>query len=318
MRSPTAGQTMRGTRSSAKGGRGTRDGGYWVEFADERFRHLNEHLPSLPGEYAKREIERHRFDLALGHRRLSILDLSHLGHQPMSSSDRLYWTVFNGEIYNFPELKRELQAKGRVFRTTSDTEVLLQLWEEEGTDSVERLNGMFAFALYDRTAGKLFLVRDRFGVKPLYFADTGAYLVFASEPKGVLASGLLEPRLDPASLAEYMTFQNLFGDRVIFGGMRLLPPGCLVEVDVGAKERRMRELRYAQRPGERKRRAKPSRRRRTQCSTPSKARSSDSSSATYPSVRISRGGWTRAPSSPWPRASFPGSRPSRAASTSRT
>ncbi|HTF35256.1 MAG TPA: asparagine synthase (glutamine-hydrolyzing) [Myxococcota bacterium] len=232
-----------------QGGRGTRDGGYWVEFADERFRHLNEHLPSLPGEYAKREIERHRFDLALGHRRLSILDLSHLGHQPMSSSDRLYWTVFNGEIYNFPELKRELQAKGRVFRTTSDTEVLLQLWEEEGTDCVERLNGMFAFALYDRTGGKLFLVRDRFGVKPLYYADTGAYLVFASEPKGVLASGLLEPRLDPASLAEYMTFQNLFGDRVIFGGMRLLPPGCLVEVDVGAKERRMRELRYAHATG---------------------------------------------------------------------
>jgi asparagine synthase (glutamine-hydrolysing) len=204
-------------------------GGYWAQFTDEAFRSSNEHLSSFESDYARRELSLQSYDLALGHRRLAILDLSERGHQPMASSDRRFWTVFNGEIYNFPELRRELQARGRIFRTRTDTEVLLQLWEEEGPDSIARLNGMFAFAIYDRIAGKLFFVRDRFGVKPLYYAEADGFLVFASEPKAILASGLLEAKIDPVSVAQYMTFQNLYGDRVIFEGMRLLPPGRLME-----------------------------------------------------------------------------------------
>lgn len=208
-----------------QGSRGGHEGGYWVEFADEAFQHVNEHLPALQGEYARREFSQQSFDLALGHRRLAILDLSPLGHQPMSTSDRTDWVVFNGEIYNFPELRDELEGKGHVFRTRTDTEVLLALWREEGHDALARLDGMFALALYDRMSGSLVLARDRFGVKPLYWSATDQFLVFGSEPKAILASGLVEARLDPASVAEYMTFQNMYGERVIFEQMQLLPPG---------------------------------------------------------------------------------------------
>lgn len=219
-----------------RGGPRTNETGYWVEFTDQAFIHLNEHLPGFEGEYARREFEQQQFDLALGHRRLSILDLSQLGHQPMATPDRALWTAFNGEIYNFRELREELVARGHVFRTRSDTEVLLALWRDGGADALERLDGMFAFALYDRVAGTLTLVRDRFGVKPLYWATAGDWLVFGSEPKALLASGLIEPRLDPASLAQYVTFQNLYGERVIFEGMNLLPPGRALRFRIGQRE----------------------------------------------------------------------------------
>lgn len=209
-----------------------REGGYWAGFADEKFRHVNEHLPTLQGEYSQHELPRYAFDLALGHRRLSIIDLTHYGHQPMSSSDRRHWVVYNGEIYNFPELKRDLESQGHVFRTRSDTEVLLHLWEENGSGCLLRLDGMFAFAIYDRMEGTLTLARDRFGVKPLYYADTGEYLVFASEPKAILASGILQATIDPQALAEYMTFQNIFSERTLFEGIRMLPSGHFLEVSV--------------------------------------------------------------------------------------
>jgi len=208
-----------------QGSGGRHQGGYWVEFADGAFQHVNEHLPVLQGGYARREFSQQTFDLALGHRRLSILDLSPLGHQPMSTSDRTDWVVFNGEIYNFRELRDELEGKGYVFRTRTDTEVLLALWREEGHAALARLDGMFALALYDRMSGQLILARDRFGVKPLYWSANNEFLVFGSEPKAILASGLVEARLDPVSVAEYMTFQNMYGERVIFERMHLLPPG---------------------------------------------------------------------------------------------
>jgi asparagine synthase (glutamine-hydrolysing) len=217
----------------SQGKAGAGDGGYWVGFVDERFRTRNEHLPVMQGDYARHELPRYDFDLALGHRRLSVLDLSHYGHQPMASSDRRLWVSYNGEIYNFRELRSELEARGRVFRTRSDTEVLLHMWEVYGADALERLDGMFAFAVFDRVRGRLHLARDRFGVKPLYYAETNGYLVFASEPKAILASGLVTPAIDPASLVEYLTFQNLFGDRILLEGIQTLGPGEHVEVSVG-------------------------------------------------------------------------------------
>ena len=131
------------------------EGGYWCGFADAKFRHINEHLPVFDGAYCRDELSKSSFSVALGHRRLAIIDLTHFGHQPMSSSDRRYWITFNGEIYNFRELRDQLAAAGHVFRTRSDTEVILHLWEEHGTDCLPMLDGMFAFAIYDRVAERL-------------------------------------------------------------------------------------------------------------------------------------------------------------------
>ena len=171
------------------------EGGYWCGFADVKFHHVNEHLPVFDGPYCRDELAKSTFSVALGHRRLAILDLTHYGHQPMSSSDCRYWISYNGEVYNFPELRNDLRARGHVFRTRSDTEVILHLWEEHDAGCLPMLDGMFALAVYDRARNLLTLARDRFGVKPLYYGLTGDYLLFASEIKGILASTLLRPRI---------------------------------------------------------------------------------------------------------------------------
>ncbi|MGD9035583.1 MAG: asparagine synthase (glutamine-hydrolyzing) [Syntrophobacterales bacterium] len=219
------------------------EGGYWCEFADAEFKHINEHLPVFGGDYFKEETSKHHFSVGLGHRRLAIIDLTHYGHQPMSSSDRRYWVVYNGEIYNYPEIREELKAKGHVFRTRSDTEVLLHLWEEYNIDSLVMLDGMFAFALYDRHENRLFLARDRFGVKQLYYAFTGEFLVFASEPKSILASGLVEPEINPQTLVEYFTFQNVYRPETLFKAVHLLQPGEFLELIPG-EGRKAKPQRY--------------------------------------------------------------------------
>jgi asparagine synthase (glutamine-hydrolysing) len=214
-------------------GEGTGRGAYWTQFVDPKFAHANEHLPVYGGSYFADEMSKLDFSLALGQRRLSIIDLSHAGHQPMSNSSRRLWVSYNGEIYNFRELRAELVSAGYVFRTQSDTEVLLHLWEEHGEAGLARLDGMFAFALYDTRDNRLVLARDRFGVKPLYWARSGERFLFASEVKGVLASGEHPARFDPTALAEYLTFQNVYGDDTLFEGVHLLPPGHVMTVRPG-------------------------------------------------------------------------------------
>jgi asparagine synthase (glutamine-hydrolysing) len=204
------------------------DGGYWSNFTDDNFKHVNENLPSFDGEYFKEEFSKNNFGIALGHRRLSIIDLSPSGHQPMPSSDRRYWVVFNGEIYNYREIKKELIQKNHIFQTKSDTEVLLHLWEEYGTSGIEFLNGMFAFAIYDRLNNKLTLARDRFGVKPLYYCFAKDFFVFSSEIKGILASGLIIPEIDAETMVEYFTFQNVYGKQTIFKNIKIVQPGELI------------------------------------------------------------------------------------------
>jgi len=203
----------------------TKEGFFWCEFTEAKFRHFNQHLPVWGEEYWRDETQRERFSVALGHRRLAIIDLTHYGHQPMASSDRRYWVVYNGELYNFPELRRELETKGHVFRSRSDTEVILHLWEEYGSGCLSRLNGMFALVVYDREENTLTLARDRFGVKPLYYALTDDFLIFASEIKGILAGRLLDPEIHPGALVEYFTFQNTLGSQTLFQGIRILNPG---------------------------------------------------------------------------------------------
>src|SRR3990172_7332503 len=131
----------------------------------------------------------------LGHRRLAIVDVAG-GHQPMANEDETVWITYNGEIYNHSALRPGLEARGHRYRTRSDTETILHLYEEEGDRCVERLSGMLAFAVWDRARGRLLLARDRLGIKPLYYACTDQELLFASEIKAILAAGSLKPELN--------------------------------------------------------------------------------------------------------------------------
>jgi len=146
--------------------------------------------------------------VGLGSRRLAIIDLSPGGHMPMCNADRTIWITYNGEIYNFRELRRELQSKGHSFASDTDTEVVLRLYEEEGPECVRRLNGMFAFGICDLRSGMptLFLARDHFGVKPLYYAQSERGLAFASEVKALLQVPGIEAEIDHQALHQYLTF----------------------------------------------------------------------------------------------------------------
>jgi asparagine synthase (glutamine-hydrolysing) len=161
--------------------------------------------------------------IGLGHRRLAIIDLKS-GRQPMSNEDESLWIVFNGELYNYLELRRELIGR-HLFRTESDTEVLLHLYEEYGERCLERLNGMFAFAIWDARQKRLFAARDRLGVKPFYWCLDGERFCFASEPKALITAGLVAPEADPEGLLEYLTFQFGLGARTLFKGIERLEPG---------------------------------------------------------------------------------------------
>ena len=168
--------------------------------------------------------------IALGHRRLSIIDLSDVAAQPMRSADGRYVIIFNGEIYNYRELRRELEALGARFTSRSDTEVLLAAYERWGRGALDRLNGMFAFAVWDCKERRLFLARDRFGIKPLYFTWVGNAFCFGSEIKAFMAHPNFSVRVSEEGLVEYFTFQNFFTDRTLFEGVRILPAGHLLEI----------------------------------------------------------------------------------------
>jgi asparagine synthase (glutamine-hydrolysing) len=165
--------------------------------------------------------------VGLGSRRLAILDLSPDGHMPMSNQDRTLWITYNGEIYNFRELRQELRSKGHSFVSGTDTEVVLHLYEEEGQDCVKRLNGMFAFAICDLRSGtpSLFLARDHFGVKPFYYSHQGRRFAFASEIKALLEVPGIEAELDPQSLHQYLTFLWVPDPATMFRGIHKLPAG---------------------------------------------------------------------------------------------
>jgi asparagine synthase (glutamine-hydrolysing) len=170
--------------------------------------------------------------VGLGHRRLSILDLSPAGHQPMSNEDETLWITFNGEIYNFIQLRRELEEQGCRFKSQTDTEVLLQLYEREGTDCFKRLNGMFAFAILDRRRKKLVLARDHFGVKPLYYYRSHDKFVFASEIKGILASGLYSANINWQGYYDYFTYLYVPCPETMFKDIYQLPPAHYLEFDL--------------------------------------------------------------------------------------
>ena len=165
--------------------------------------------------------------IGLGSRRLAILDLSPVGHMPMSNEDRTVWITYNGEVYNFADLRRELESKGHRFASHTDTEVIIHLYEQEGPDCVKRLNGMFAFAICDLRSATptLFMARDHFGVKPFYYFHDGERFAFASEIKALLQIPEIEAELDPESLHQYLTFLWVPDPKTMFRRILKLPAG---------------------------------------------------------------------------------------------
>jgi asparagine synthase (glutamine-hydrolysing) len=167
----------------------------------------------------------------LGFQRLSIIDVSSAGHQPMANEDGSVWVVFNGEVYNFAETRVELESLGHVFRSRTDTEVVVHAYEQWGAACVERFNGMFAFAVLDRTRGSVLLVRDRLGIKPLYYTHSNGRFLFASEAKALLESPDVARRMDLQALDEYLTLGYVPGRRTMFEKILRLEPGHLLSYD---------------------------------------------------------------------------------------
>lgn len=183
-------------------------------------------------------------NVGIGHRRLAIIDLSPLGHQPMVSSDSRYALTFNGMIYNHREIRAELEARGYRFRSSSDTEVVLNALIEWGTGALPRFNGMFAFGFYDSHERKLLLARDRYGIKPLYVSQQSDVFAFGSEQKAILSRSNFHRRLDKAALMEYFTFQNILSDRTLLKDIQLLPAGHFGYLDIRAASPKLTLTQY--------------------------------------------------------------------------
>jgi asparagine synthase (glutamine-hydrolysing) len=177
--------------------------------------------------------------IGLGHRRLAIIDLTPAGHQPMSTLRNQHVITYNGEIYNYQELRIELEALGYRFRSRTDTEVVLYAYQEWGEKCLDRFNGMFAFAVWDKTKQELFLARDRYGIKPLYYTFAHHHFVFASEQKAILEHPDVRREIDLEGLLEYFTFQNFFTDKTLMKGIKLFPTGSWAKLSLASLERKL-------------------------------------------------------------------------------
>ena len=164
--------------------------------------------------------------VGLGHRRLSVLDLSADGHQPMSDPDGRVQIVYNGEVYNFRAIRQELTGRGYAFRSDTDTEVILNAYLAWGIDCIERLEGMFALAIYDSAEGVTWLVRDRLGIKPLCYSLEGGRLIFGSEIRSVLAGGLVDRSLCPTAAYDFFSYGYVPTPATIYRNVRKLPPAA--------------------------------------------------------------------------------------------
>jgi asparagine synthase (glutamine-hydrolysing) len=184
-------------------------------------------------------------DLAIGMRRLSIIDLSG-GKQPISNEDGTIVTVFNGEIYNYHELRERLQSRGHMLATASDTEVIVHLYEDFGEECVQHLRGMFAFAVWDTRRRKLFVARDRLGIKPLYYMQAGGRLIVASEIKAILEHPAVHAHLSVSALSDFLSLKYVPAPQTMFEGICALPPGCSLTCDAkGVRVRRYWDLSFA-------------------------------------------------------------------------
>jgi asparagine synthase (glutamine-hydrolysing) len=171
-------------------------------------------------------------ELGLGHRRLAILDLSSAGHQPMSTEDGGYIISYNGEIYNFLEIRKELEKLGEQFHSKTDTEVVLKAMAKWGVSALNKFNGMFALALWNKKTRELILARDRYGIKPLYYTVCGGSLIFGSEIKSIIQNSKYRTEINKEGLLEYLTFQNFFTNQTLFKDINLLPAGNFLKISL--------------------------------------------------------------------------------------
>lgn len=183
-------------------------------------------------------------NVGLGHRRLAIIDLSPAGHQPMASISQRFVMVYNGEVYNYRELRTELEALGYQFRSRTDSEVVLNALIAWGAKGLERFNGMFGLALWDRQEQTLLLARDRYGIKPLYYSMQGHTLAFGSEQKAILAMPEFRRSLDKEAMLEYFTFQNIFTDKTLLNDVKLMPAGHYAVLDLKRKSPSLQFMQY--------------------------------------------------------------------------
>ncbi|ODS31244.1 MAG: asparagine synthase [Candidatus Scalindua rubra] len=181
--------------------------------------------PNDEGVFVSSKSQKSKIHVGLGHTRLSVIDLSDAGHQPMCNEEEDIWLVYNGEIYNFKEIKTELEAKGHRFRSNTDSEVIIHLYEDEGISCLKKLNGMFAFGIWDERLQKLWLCRDRLGIKPLVYYWDGHTLIFSSEIKGILCNPDVIKEMDWTSLELYLTFNYIPAPKTIFKNIKKLEVG---------------------------------------------------------------------------------------------
>ena len=189
--------------------------------------------PDDSGTIVVRDSAADSIEIGLGNRRLAILDLSPLGHQPMHDAETGNWIVYNGEIYNFRDVRDELEKAGTRFVSHSDTEVVLKAYAQWGEACLPKFRGMFAIALWDARRHRLLVARDPMGIKPLYYAQSGQYFVFASEVRSLLGTGLVRRRIDPAGLLNYLTFGSAYDPLTLVEGVRALPPGHTLTWEAG-------------------------------------------------------------------------------------
>jgi asparagine synthase (glutamine-hydrolysing) len=195
--------------------------------------------PDDSGTIILRDATPDEVEVGLGNRRLAILDLTPDGHQPMHDPETGNWIVYNGEIYNFREIRRELEQAGAKFVSHSDTEVLLKSYTLWGESCLTKFRGIFAFALWDARRHRLVVARDPIGVKPLYYAQNGSYFVFASEVRTILGTGLVSKKIDPAGLLNYLTFGSAYDPLTLIEGIHALPPGYILTWENGAVRLRL-------------------------------------------------------------------------------
>lgn len=210
---------------------------FFQNMSDDRFKNVDDLLPSIDSASAQRELHSHDYDLYMGHRRLSILDVSYAGHQPMSDLSKNIWVAYNGEVYNFKELRSELEKLGHRFKSHTDTEVIIYAYIEWGIECIKRFNGMFAFSLYDNFNKKFYLTRDRYGIKPVYYHITeDKTFIYASEIKSILEYKEYQSEVDKEALLEYFTFQNIFTNKTLHKNIQILEAGHYFEIDLYSKE----------------------------------------------------------------------------------
>ncbi len=210
---------------------------FYQNLTDMQHKNVGTLLPAIESSSVQRELHNHNYDLYMGHRRLSILDMSYAGHQPMSDLSNNIWIAYNGEIYNFKALRTELEKLGHRFKSSTDTEVIIYAYIEWGIKCVERFNGMFAFSLYDNFKKKFYLVRDRCGIKPAYYHISNENtLIFASEIKSILEYKDYKSEVDKEALLEYFTFQNIFTNKTLHKNIQILEAGHYFEIDLISKQ----------------------------------------------------------------------------------